>query len=86
VSRTKRERVKQMLCFEVWKNDKRLAVAGVRETGVVSLILSWVGKEPGASAAAATPHGAIPGLHWSVDGIDSSDPAGDKDVEWGRYA
>jgi hypothetical protein len=78
----KGELVKQMLCFEVWKNDKRLAVAGVRETGVVSLVLSWVGKEPGASAAAATAHGAIPGLHWNVGGIDSSDPAGDKDVEW----
>jgi hypothetical protein len=72
--------VKQTLCSEVWKNDKRLAVAGVRETGVVSLILSWVGKQPGASAAAATAHGAIRGLHWSVGGIDSSDPAGDKHV------
>jgi hypothetical protein len=71
-----------MLCFEVWKNGKKLAVAGVRESGVVSLILSWVGKGPGASAAASSAQGAIPDLHCSVGGVDTSDPSGDKRVEW----
>src|SRR5258708_3548202 len=74
--------VKQMFCFEVWKNEERLAVAGVRESGVVSFILSWVGKEPDASSVASTAQGAIPDLHCSVGGIDTSDPDGDKRVEW----
>jgi hypothetical protein len=71
-----------MFCFEVWKNEERLAVAGVRESGVVSFILSWVGKEPDASSVASTAQGAIPDLHCSVGGIDTSDPDGDKRVEW----
>ncbi len=71
-----------MLCFEVWKNGQRLAIAGVRESGVVSFMLSWVGKDPGASAAAGTVPGAIPGLHFHVGGVDSSNPTGNKRVEW----
>src|ERR1700682_6532603 len=74
--------VKQMFCFEVWKNDERVAVAGVRESGVVSFILSWGGREPGASAVAGTAQGAIPDLHCSGGGIDTSDPASGKRVEW----
>jgi hypothetical protein len=71
-----------MLCFEVWKNDQKLALAGVRVSGVVSFLLNWVGKGPGASALAATADEAISGLHWSVGGIDSSNPAAEKNVEW----
>lgn len=71
-----------MLCFEVWRNDEKLTVAGVREGGVVSFLLSWVGKGPGASALAAATDGAISGLDWRVGGINSSDPAGDRNVEW----
>lgn len=71
-----------MLCFEVWKNGKKLTVAGVRESGVVSFMLSWVGKGVGASTRAAAARGAIPALHWRVGGIDSSDPAGNENVEW----
>ena len=41
-----------------------------------------MGKEPGASSLAVTAGEAISGLHWNVGGIDSSDPAGDKNVEW----
>jgi hypothetical protein len=73
---------KKMLCFEVWKNGTKLTVAGVRESGVVSLLLTWVGKGHGASTLAASAKGAIPGLDFRVGGIDSSDPAGDKDIEW----
>jgi hypothetical protein len=71
-----------MLCFEVWKNDQKLTLAGVRESGVVSFLLNWVGKGPGASALAATTDGAISGLQWGVGGIDSSDPAAENNVEW----
>jgi len=71
-----------MLCFEVWKNDEKLTIAGLRESGVVSLVLTWVGKEPGASALAAAADGIIPGLRWSIGGIDSSDPAGETNVDW----
>ncbi len=71
-----------MLCFEIWKNGKKLTVAGVRESGVVSFVLSWVGKGAGASARAAAAEDAVPGLHFHVGGIDSSDPDGDKTVEW----
>jgi hypothetical protein len=73
---------KAMLCFEVWKNDEKLTVAGLRESGVVSFELTWVGKGPGASALAAAADGDISGLDWRVGGIDSSDPTGDTNVEW----
>jgi hypothetical protein len=53
------------------KSVLKLPAAGVRESGVVAFTLSWVGKGAGASAAAAVAaDGAIPGLHWSVGGID----------------
>jgi hypothetical protein len=71
-----------MLCFEVWRNEEKLVTAGLRETGVLSFILSWVGQEPNASAiaSASTP---IPGLHCRVGGLDTAlDPAGDTHVEW----
>ncbi len=71
-----------MLCFEVSKNGKKLALSGLRESGVLSLMLSWVGREQGASAAAASTAGPIAGLDFRVGGIDSSDPAGDVDVAW----
>ena len=59
-----------MLCFEVWKNGEKLTTAGVSETGVLSFILSWVGKEPNASSFAASSTDAIPGMHCSVGGIE----------------
>jgi hypothetical protein len=71
-----------MLCFEVSKNGKKLALSGLGESGVLSLMLTWVGKEPGASAAAASAVGPIAGLNFTVGGLDSSDPAGDVDVAW----
>ena len=67
-----------MLCFEVSKNGEKLARAGLRESGVLSLILSWVGREQGASALAAARQGPISGLDFSVAGIDS----GDRSVAW----
>jgi hypothetical protein len=73
---------RKMLCFEVSKNGEKLAVAGVRESGVVSFMLSWVGKGVGASGQAAAAKGAIPGLNCHVGGIDCSDPAGNETVEW----
>ena len=59
-----------MLCFEVWRNDEKLTTAGVRETGVLSVILSWVGKQPNASSIAASPAEAIPGISFLVGGIE----------------
>src|SRR6266540_3286183 len=75
-------RREMMLCFEVSKNGKKVAHAGLRESGVLSLILSWVGREQGASALAAATQGPIPDLDFSVAGIDSSDPASDRSVAW----
>jgi hypothetical protein len=71
-----------VLCFDVSKNGKKLALAGLRESGVVSVILSWQGSRPGASGLAAAAKGRIPGLHFYVGGIDSSNPAGDDSVRW----
>lgn len=68
-----------MLCFEVWRNDKKLVTAGVSEEGVLSFILSWVGKEPNTSSVAAESAGTVPGMHCSVGGIDG---AGSNHVEW----
>ncbi len=70
-----------MLGFEIWKNGKKLAVAGLTDAGAISLMLTWVGKGRGASTRAV--NGAeIDGLDLRVGGIDSSDPASDQSVEW----
>jgi hypothetical protein len=61
-----------MLCFEVWRNGEKLTTAGVSETGVLSFILSWVGKEPNASSIAASSAAAIPGMSCMVGGIEGS--------------
>ena len=72
-----------MLCFEVWSNDQKLVTAGLSKTGVLSFMLTWVGKEPDASAIAAASAGMIPGLGCHVGGIDCApDPSGDKHVDW----
>ena len=47
-----------------------------------ALTPTWVGKGQGASQQAAVVVGPIQGLHFRLGGIDSSDPAGYKDVEW----
>jgi uncharacterized membrane protein len=70
-----------MLCFDVSKNGGKLARAGLRESGVLSVILTRVGREQGASALAAATQGPVAGLDFRVGGIDSSDPAGDRSVE-----
>jgi hypothetical protein len=66
-----------MLCFEVWRNGEKLTTAGVRETGVLSVILSWVGKEPNASSIAASSAEAIPGVRCQVGGIE-----GVNSIDW----
>jgi hypothetical protein len=66
-----------MLCFEVWRNGEKLTTAGVRETGVLSFILSWVGKEANASSIAASSAGRIPGINCVVGGIE-----GTTHVDW----
>jgi hypothetical protein len=70
-----------VLGFEIWKNGRRLAVIGLEDSGAMSLMLTWVGKKPGASTRALT--GAeIEGLDLRVGGIDASDPLGEQSVEW----
>jgi hypothetical protein len=59
-----------MLCFEVWKNGEKLTTAGVNDTGVLSFILSWVGKENNASSNAGSSAGNIPGMACSVTGME----------------
>jgi hypothetical protein len=71
------EREKRMLCLEVWRNNERLTTAGVSETGVLSFILSWAGKEKDASAIAGSSAGTVPGMHCVVGGID-----GITSVDW----
>jgi hypothetical protein len=70
-----------VLAFEIWKNGKKLAVAGLEHSGAVSFMLTWVGKGAGASSRAI--EGAeIDGLDLRVGGIDSSESSGDESVEW----
>lgn len=72
-----------MLCFEVWRNDEKLITAGLTETGILTFVLTWVGREPDASSVAASSAGAIPGLHCAVGGMDTApDPSGDRHVDW----
>jgi hypothetical protein len=71
-----------MLCFEVSRNGNKLALCGLRESGVLSFILSWVGRGEGASARAAATDGPIPELNLHVGGLDTSNPAGDAQVHW----
>lgn len=70
-----------MLGFEIWKNGKKLAVTGLTDRGAMSLMLTWVGKEVGASSS-ATGGAEIDGLDLRVGGIDSSDPSSEQSVEW----
>jgi hypothetical protein len=71
-----------LLCFDIEKNGRKLALAGVRESGVVTVILTWVGKGRDASARAAEAEEEVPGLTLHIGGIDSSDPGGDAMIEW----
>jgi hypothetical protein len=61
-----------MLCFEVWKNGQKLTTAGVNDAGVLSFILSWVGKETNASSIAGSSAETIQGMHCAVGGIDGA--------------
>lgn len=70
-----------MLGFEVWKNGKKLTVAGLSDGGAISLMLTWVGKGSGASSRVAQGE-EIDGLDLRVGGIDSADPSGEQSVEW----
>ncbi|WP_424361765.1 hypothetical protein [Methylocystis parvus] len=70
-----------MLGFEIWKNGKKLATAGLTDSGAISLMLTWVGKGPGASSRIA--EGVeIEGLDLRVGGIDAADPMSEQSVEW----
>ncbi len=70
-----------MLAFEIWKNGKKLAVAGLQQSGAVSFMLTWVGK--GADASDRAVEGAeIDGHDLRVGGLDSADPSGDQSIEW----
>ncbi len=70
-----------MLAFEIYKNGRKMALAGLEDSGAVSLMLTWIGKGPGASRKAAQGF-AIEGLDLRVGGIDTSDPAGEQSIEW----
>jgi hypothetical protein len=59
-----------MLCFEVWVNEEKLVTAGLSDMGVLSFMLTWVGKEPNASSIAAASPGTIPGLTCRVGGLE----------------
>ena len=67
----------KVLCFEVWKNGKKVALAGLPDRGVLSFILTWVGRVPNASAVCAASSAPIPELSVRMGGLD-----GNKNVEW----
>ena len=69
-----------MLGFEIWKNGKKLATAGLTGNGAMSLMLTWVGKD--AAAARLAEGTEIEGLDLRVGGLDASDPSGEMSVEW----
>jgi hypothetical protein len=71
-----------MLGFEISTKGSRLALAGLRDTGVLTVILTWVGRETGASSGAAAAQGPVPGLDLHVGGLDSSDPSNEAHVSW----
>src|SRR5229473_3806847 len=76
------EGARAVLCFEVLRNGKKLSLAGLRESGMLSIMLTWVGRSSGASARAAESKGPIEELELQVGGIDSSGPDPDTEVEW----
>ena len=71
-----------MLGFEIFKNGEKLALAGLSHSGVLHVTLMWVGRGIGASARAARSEGPIEGVELHVDGLDSSGPGPDVDLEW----
>jgi hypothetical protein len=71
-----------MLGFEVSTKGRKLALAGLRDAGVLTVILTWVGREMGASSDAAAAKGPVPGLDLHVGGLDSSDPDNEAHLSW----
>jgi hypothetical protein len=71
-----------MLGFEVSTKGRKLALAGLRDAGVLTVILTWVGRGTGASSSAAAAKGPVPGLDLHVGGLDSSDPTHEAHVSW----
>lgn len=70
----------KVLCFEVWKNDKKVALAGLRGTGVVSFTLTWVSRSPDTPGLAITADGLLQDVGLNVGGLDSSGQ--EKFVDW----
>src|SRR5689334_14123128 len=60
-----------MVAFEVRLNGKKLCRAGVSELGVLTTVLTWVRRQPGATGGRT-----VKELRLEVGGLDSS----------GRYA
>jgi hypothetical protein len=71
-----------MLGFEVSTRGTKLALAGLRDAGVLTVILTWVGREAGASSCATAAKGPVPGLDLHVGGLDSSDPDNEAHLTW----
>ncbi|HWE38493.1 MAG TPA: hypothetical protein VG406_18120 [Isosphaeraceae bacterium] len=54
-----------MKAFEVTLNRRRLCTAGIYDNGVLSAIVSWVGRSDGSPSPNA-------GFHFTVGALDSS--------------
>jgi hypothetical protein len=73
--------------FEITVNGKRYCVAGSGAYGVLSAILSWVKRrpdryDPAKNKDCTLEEWATEELTFDVGGLDSSDPAGSRQIRW----
>ena len=61
-----------MICFEIILNRRRLCVAGVGDSGVLSTIISWVGGSPAAPSKRGRTRAGDAQLH--VGGLYNPEP------------
>jgi hypothetical protein len=70
-----------VLCFEVHRNGRRLARAGLRR-GVLSGIITWVSRKGKASPDRLPSSAVIPGLECSLGGLSTARLRHEEHVDW----
>ena len=66
-----------MLCYDVYKNGQRICRAGVGKSGVLSVIVSWVGNENVKGRSGADYHSD---LH--IGGLFHPEPKTNTHIRW----
>lgn len=66
-----------MICFDVFVNGKKVCRAGVGDTGVLTAILTWVGRSP-----EERPGAPRQGLDLSVGGLSGDRSTGTTQSTW----